>query len=97
MKKYILAPRAAQDLEEILIYIATDRLEASLMVHRRFEEVFRFLGGNPMAGHIRRDLTKRPLRFFPVYSYLVVYKDDIQPVEISRVLSATRNVKRLLD
>lgn len=97
MKRYILAPRAKKDLEEILFYIATDRIEAALRVDERFESVFGFLGENPLAGHTRHDLTKRPMRFFPVHSYLVVYIADSDPVEIARILSATRDLKRLLD
>ena len=97
MKRYILAPKAKEDLEEVLFFIATDTIEAALRVDERFREVFRFLGENPMAGHTRSDLTNRPLRFFPVHSYLVAYIPYTHPVEIARILSATRDLERILD
>jgi plasmid stabilization system protein ParE len=97
MERCILSPDADLDLEEILSFIATDSLDSALRVGERFREVFRFLGGNPMAGHVRKDLTSRPLRFFPVYSYLAIYLADTEPVQITRILAATRDLERLLD
>jgi plasmid stabilization system protein ParE len=88
---------AEQDLEEILAFIATESPEASFKVQRRFEDVFDLLGDNPALGHRREDLTHRPFRFFPVYSYLVIYIPDWDPIDIVRILSATRDLKRLLD
>jgi hypothetical protein len=31
-----------------------------------------FLAGAPDAGHWRKDLSDKPVKFFPVYSYLIV-------------------------
>ena len=43
----------------------------------RVEAVIRdrivFLAENPNAGHWRKDLITEAVRFFPVYSYLIVY------------------------
>jgi plasmid stabilization system protein ParE len=97
MRNFVLAREAKRDLEEILDYIAEDSVEASFRVGERFEEVFEMLGNHPALGHFRRDLTARPLRFFPVYTYLVVYVDEGGQVNIARILSATRDLKRLLD
>lgn len=97
MPEYFLTPDARQDWAEILEYIASDSLDHALKARQRFLEVFRFLGENPYAGHARNDLTRRPVRFFPVYTYLVIYLADTDPVEIVRILSATRDLLRLLD
>ena len=97
MTRFVLTPKANHDLHEILEYIATDSAEYSFRVGERFEQVFEFLGENPEAGRIRRDLTGQPLRFFPVYSYLVVYLPTFRPIRIIRVLSASRDVKRILE
>lgn len=50
----------------------------------------------PAIGHLREDLTDEPLRFWPVRRYLIVYRSDSDPLEIVRVLSAYRDVKKLL-
>ncbi len=50
----------------------------------------------PGQGHARKDLTKRPVLFFPLYSFLVVYQPEVQPLRIIAVLRGKRNLKRLL-
>jgi plasmid stabilization system protein ParE len=44
----------------------------------------------------RKDLTSRPVRFFPVYSYLVVYSANARPIEIVRVLGGAQDVGAIL-
>lgn len=54
------------------------------------------LAEHPQAGHVRTDLTKRPVRFWPVRScYLIIYKDN-NPIEIVRILSGYRDIADLL-
>jgi plasmid stabilization system protein ParE len=96
MPRYFLVPEARKDMTEILQYIAVDSVDAALRVHDRFLEIFELLAANPDAGHFRDDLTSRPVRFFPVYSYLVVYSADTHPVEIVRVLGGAQDVGAIL-
>jgi plasmid stabilization system protein ParE len=97
MPRYFLAPEARKDLAGILQYIADDSVDAALRVHDRFLEIFALLAENPDAGHFRDDLTSRPVRFFPVYSYLVVYSANTRPVEIVRVLGGGRDIESILN
>ena len=96
MPRYLLVPEARKDLTEILQYIADDSVDAALRVHDRFIEIFELLAENPEVGHFRGDLTSRPVRFFPVYSYLVVYSADARPIEIVRVLGGAQDVESIL-
>ncbi len=96
MARYFLVPEARQDLTEILQYIADDSVDAALRVHDHFIEIFELLAENPDAGHLRDDLTTRPVRFFPVYSYLVVYSATTRPIEIVRVLGGAQDVESIL-
>ena len=57
----------------------------------------RRLAAYPRMGHVREDLADRTLRFWPVYSYLVVYRPDSQPLQIIRVLHGARDVPRILE
>jgi hypothetical protein len=50
----------------------------------------------PGQGHSRKDLTKRPVLFFPLYSFLVIYEPEANPLRIMAVLRGKRNVKRIL-
>jgi plasmid stabilization system protein ParE len=97
MAGYLLVPEARTDLHEILNYIAEDSVDSALRVHGRFIEIFELLAENPDAGHYREDLTSRPVRFFPVYSYLVVYLAGTNPVQIVRVLGGAQDVETILN
>ena len=94
--RYVLVPEARKDLAELLDYIAADSVDAALRVHDRFVEIFELLAEHPDAGHYRDDLTSRPVRFFPVYSYLVAYSDGSAPLEIVRVLGGAQDVESIL-
>ncbi|MBU2501651.1 type II toxin-antitoxin system RelE/ParE family toxin [bacterium] len=96
MPGYYLVPQARTDLREILNYIAEDSIDAADRVLDRFLEVFELLAENPAMGHFREDLTTHPVRFFPVYSYLVIYMSNTSPVEIVRLLGGAQDVASIL-
>ncbi len=48
-------------------------------------------------GHLRQDLTDRPVRFWTVHSYLIIYHDTQDGIGIARVLSGFRDISALLD
>jgi toxin ParE1/3/4 len=78
--RYTLAPQAALDLVEIWRYV---KEQISLTIADRVESGIRekiaFLAGTPAAGHSRKDLTDEDVKFFPVYSYLIVYPQISPP------------------
>ena len=45
----------------------------------------------PNQGHSRSDLTSRPLRFWLIYSYLIAYAPDEDPLLVIAVLHGRRN------
>lgn len=82
--RYLLAPQAAADLVEIWKYV---REQASSAMADRIESAIReriaFLARTPGAGHLRKDLTEEDVKFFPVYSYLIVYGPRQNPCKSS--------------
>jgi antitoxin ParD1/3/4/toxin ParE1/3/4 len=56
----------------------------------------RRLAQTPGMGHLREDLADEPLRFWPVYSYLIIYRPETDPLEIVRVLHGARDVRAVL-
>ncbi len=50
----------------------------------------------PGAGHTRTDLSRAAVRFWPVWSFMVIYDPETSPVEILRVLHGARNLGALL-
>ncbi len=95
MKRYLLSPAATADVEGIAAFLdehaphATDRVLAGL------REAMERVAATPGIGHPRADLADEPLRFLVVWSYLVVHRPS-SPVEIVRVLHASRDVARVL-
>ena len=95
--RYVLAPQAARDLLEIWRYLKEN---ASLATADRVESVikekFAFLSEHPHAGHTRKNLTGEPVRFFPAYSYLIVYRPGIVPLQVVSILHGRRDLETLL-
>jgi plasmid stabilization system protein ParE len=90
-------PLAEADLGEIVEYIArhagadrADRVLSALLAAADR------VGSNPRIGHIRRDLTDHDVRFWPVHSFLLVYRARQRRIEIVRVLSGWRDIAALL-
>src|SRR5690349_9787125 len=96
MVDHVYSPEARLDLLVIWEYIAADNLDAADRVGQEIEQAVSMLARNPELGHSRRDLTSKPVRFWPVHSYLIIYDPDTRPLEIVRVLSGYRDVAVLL-
>ena len=64
---------------------------------RELRGAFRFLAANPEAGHRREDLTDAPVKFWSVFSYLIIYDPAKRPIEILKVVHAARDIPSLLD
>ena len=95
--RFVLAPQAALDLVEIWRYI---KEQTNLTIADRVESAIRekivFLAGTPGAGHSRKDLTDEDVKFFPVYSYLIVYRPQTEPMQVAAILNGGRDVERIL-
>jgi plasmid stabilization system protein ParE len=95
--RYVLAPQAALDLFEIWHFIQE---QTSVAVADRIESAIRekiaFLAASPGAGHLRKDLTAEDVRFFPVYSYLIIYLPQTNPLQIATILHGRRDVEQIL-
>jgi len=54
------------------------------------------LAGIPNSGHRRTDLTSRKVLFYRIFSYLVIYEPESNPLQILGILHGKRNVSRIL-
>lgn len=93
---FVLTPRAEQDLDEIWEYIAADNITAADRVLDKIEETFDKLALSPGIGHYREDLADKRHRFHLVFSYLIVYRWEMKPLQIIRILHAARDVQAIL-
>jgi antitoxin ParD1/3/4/toxin ParE1/3/4 len=95
-QSYRLTERAEADVEAIADFIAADSIDAAMKVVLALEEAFVLLASRPGVGHARDDLTDRPLKFWSVYSYLVVYDPAADPLTIVTVLHGARDIAQVL-
>lgn len=96
MTRFVLTSLARRDLEEIWDYLAADNRSAAERVLDGIEAAITKLAGTPGISHLREDLADRRHCFFLVYSYLIVYRYETQPLEIIRILHASPDVRALL-
>lgn len=94
--RFVFTEEAETQLLEILDSLADESESAAIRVRDAISDAADKLAENPGIGHTREDLTDRPLKFWNVYSYLVVYDPDSRPLTIIAVLHGARDVERLL-
>jgi plasmid stabilization system protein ParE len=91
MSGFVLHPEAAADIEDIWEYIAADNLDAADRVLEELHEAIHSLVTFPHQGHIRPDLTSKPLRFQSLRDYVIAYVPDKKPLIVIAVLHGRRN------
>ena len=98
MKRFVLTRSAERDLDQIKSFLVE---KAGATIARKVLKDIRgaldLLGAEPGAGHVRDDLTTRPVKFWPIYSYLIVYDPGTKPLQIIRVLHGMRDVEDILN
>lgn len=94
MSRYILTASALEDLRQIIGYLATEAGEqVASSIEQNLFTCFDDLAAYPGLGHRRSDLTPRPVVFYTVYPYLIIYQRDISPIIIHAVLHGARDVR----
>lgn len=90
MARYIITRQAQADIDEILVYIAADNLDAAISFNDRLAHRFEMLAENPMAGRERPEL-RGEMRSFPEGNFLIFYRSWAGKVAIVRVLHGARD------
>jgi plasmid stabilization system protein ParE len=96
MALYEVTTEAQNDLFQIWRRISEDSAGLADRIDNEFHELFASLAAMPRQGHTRKDLTKRPVLFFPLYSFMVIYQPETRPIRVMAVLRGSRDVKRIL-
>ena len=95
---YRLTRAAEDDLEEILEYVLEQSgPNRAQHVHARFVEAFEHLAEMPGSGWQRGEITGDRIRWWRVFSWIVLYDWEISPVTILRVIHTARALDRILD
>ena len=98
MKLFILSPEAEQDLDDIKEHLLKESgIRVARYVLREIREALRFISRNPGAGHSRADLTDARVKFWSVFSYLIVYDPEPRPLWIVRIMHGRRDIPTALE
>ncbi len=90
---FVVTPAAQSDLDSIQDYLLEQSVDASRIVGAEIAQSLARLAEFPQAGHTRADLTERPVRFWSVFSYLIVYDPASNPIRILRIIHTSRDVR----
>ncbi|GAB4419881.1 MAG: type II toxin-antitoxin system RelE/ParE family toxin [Bryobacter sp.] len=96
MARFDLTEAAEEDLLAIWDYLAGDSPVAADRVLDQIYKALQFLGDNPGVGHCWEELADRSHRFFGVFSYLVIYLNLGEKIQVVRILHGARDVLRVL-
>lgn len=92
----VLSLAAEQDIDEIITYLAQENSVVAQTFLDALFDAMDNLAEYPELGHLREDLTDKPVKFWPFkWHYLIIYKSTA-PVEIVRVLSGFRDIVSLI-
>lgn len=94
--RFVFTEEAEGQLLEILDFLADESESAAVRVRDAIYDAVSMLAENPGLGHTRQDLTDRPLKFWSIHSYLLVYDPDSRPLTVIAVLHGARDVEKLL-
>lgn len=97
MDPFQLTEDAVLDVDGIWLYLLEKQgLETADRIVTEFFKGFYKLAEAPNSGHRRTDLTGRPILFYRIFSYLVIYTPGSKPLQILGVLHGKRNIARIL-
>jgi len=86
--------QADEDLINIWVYIATDNPKAADSWLDEIESKFILLSEQPRLGPAHSDIAPK-LRYFPVGSYLILYRELANGIEVARVVHGARRLTDL--
>lgn len=92
---FVLHPGAAQDISDIWEFIAQENLVAAGRVREQILDSIRRLAPFPNQGHLRPDLTSRPLRFHIMRRYLIAYAPEQSPLVVIGIVDGRRSPRIL--
>ncbi|CAG0963256.1 hypothetical protein PHYC_00843 [Phycisphaerales bacterium] len=98
MSDPIITPDAEKDLIGISDHVeeAAGPIIAGKL-YDRFLDAIRRIGLKPLAGFTRLEFADERHRFWVVSPYLIVYRADLRPVHIVRVLHGARDLPSELE
>lgn len=92
-RNFVLTPEAEADALAIWEHIADDDSEsaADRVLARIYDECEK-LGNMPGMGHYRESLLDQRYKFWNVWSYLIVYRWQVKPIQVIAIVHGARDL-----
>ncbi len=97
MKAFVLTEQAATDVDEIWEYVAENSIDTADRIRVALYGAMQKLADMPGMGHRRLDFADDQHRFWVVSPYVIVYRQDTEPLQIIRVLHGARDIQSLFE
>lgn len=94
MSRYIIAPEAVQDLDEISNYFLLRNVEVGERWFQAFSQKCQQLVQFPMMGRSYANI-RAELRGVPLEGFIILYRVAGDRIEIMRIVSGKRNIGTL--
>jgi len=94
-KQTYLSRSAESDLIEIWVYVAEGSVEGADRLIAKIQRQCQVLAEAPGTGRRRDDLLPG-IRSFPVVRYVLFYREADEGIEVARVRSGYRDLRRIL-
>ncbi len=96
MSRYLVSPKAREDLKDIYRYVARDKPTAAKKLQRAFYESFRMLARQPFIGQACPNL-RADLRAFSIGNYVIFYVPAPRCVQINACFTGRETSSRFSD
>jgi plasmid stabilization system protein ParE len=97
MSGYKLAPRAEQDLREIVAWYRKNRgPTAARKTNRDIRTKVDLLARNPGVGRAREEFAPGDIRFFPHRQFVIAFRSETRPLEVLRIWDLRRGIPEVL-
>jgi plasmid stabilization system protein ParE len=99
LKRASFSPAARTDLRRAVEWLLKESPRAAGRLREAVSDAAERLGRHPLAGHVRPEVSDRPLRFLPMpgSSYVLIYLVRDGEAHIVRVLHGARDLERAFD
>ncbi|HUB53173.1 MAG TPA: type II toxin-antitoxin system RelE/ParE family toxin [Terracidiphilus sp.] len=96
MSRYVLSEEALIELDEIWGYISQGNPNAADEWIEKLLDACDTIARNPRLGHKRADITDKSVLFWPVNTYLIVYRVNPDHIEVLAVTQGSRDIPSYL-
>jgi len=96
VKRYRFSAEAQDDIDDFRLHLTKEGgARAARRVLGENRRALVFLAGTPGAGRLRGDFTDEPVKFWSVFSYMIVYDPAAEPIGIARVVHGSQDLQSL--